>query len=305
MALPLHSREIAQVVAELAERVRQIERPRGPAREDLVSTGSGRFDRLLRGCWRTGRTAEEKGTVPFCSEDPAKLGQSPAIWRQPSGEGGLRRGMLVEWLAGGGADGAGTLAMIAAREAARAGGAIVVVDLWGRFYPPAVVRLGIELETLVVVRPTSDEDHAWALDQVLRTRGVAAAWCTVDEQDDHTLRRWQLAAETSGVIGLLVRPERVRHDPSWAELRLLVEPVAQPHRPLRNRRVRVTLLRSRGGQMGRSVEVEIPTPEIPCEDRLRQSEPRTDRRDTRHGTRAVHLDSRVAAAKAGRRSRRA
>jgi hypothetical protein len=213
--------------------------------------------------------------------------------------------MLVEWLAGGGADGAGTLAMIAARQAACSGGAIVVVDRAGLFYPPAVVRLGIEPQTLLVVRPASDEDHAWTLDQVLRTRGVAATWCMVEDQDDHTLRRWQLAAETSGVIGLLVRPERVRHDPSWAELRLLVEPVAQPHRGLRNRRVRVTLLRSRGGQIGRSVELDIPTPETPLEEPAQQPESRADRRDIRHETRLVHLASRVAAAKAGRRSRRA
>ena len=200
MASPLPSSGIAQVVAELTQRVRRLERGRLPGQEDAIPSGNRQLDRLL-------------------------------------GAGGFRRGTLVEWLAGPlaggatvasgatgaggaagacgatetcGATGAGTLALIAAREAARAGGAIVVVDRAGLFYPPAAVRLGIDLETLIVVRPESDGDQAWALDQVLRTRGVAAAWCLLEKQDDHTLRRWQLAAETSGVLGLLVRPADAR-----------------------------------------------------------------------------------------------
>jgi hypothetical protein len=157
------------------------------------------------------------------------------------------------------------------------------------------------LEQLILVRPTSTEDHAWAMDQVLRTRGVAAVWALVEEQDDHTLRRWQLAAETSGALGLLVRPARVRDEPSWAELRLLVEPITGA-RLGRGRRVRVTLARSRAGPAGRAVEVEIPTPDV-LADELPDKQRHADRRDGNHETRAVHLASSLAAAKAGRRSR--
>ncbi len=219
MALPCHSRDIAEVVAALAEQVRRLEGARRPVAEGVISSGCGPLDRLLP-------------------------------------ERGLRRGTLVEWLGGPGS-GAGLLALIAAGQAAVGGGALVVVDRRRLFYPPAAVRLGIDLEKLIVVRPECEMDHAWALDQVLRTRGVAAVWCEPAEQDDHTLRRWQLAAESSGVLGLLVRDPRARDEPSWAELRLLVEPIAQPHdgtpgqsprgQPTarRERRVRVTLLRSR------------------------------------------------------------
>jgi protein ImuA len=268
MALPLHSREIAQVVAELSQRVRQIERPRPPAGDGLVSSGDGRLDRLLP-------------------------------------EGGFRRGTLVEWLAAGDGSGAGTLALIAAREAAADGGAIVVIDPGGMFYPPGAVRLGIDLQQLIVVRPADETDRAWALDQVLRTRGVAAVWCPVDAQDDHTLRRWQLAAETSGVVGLLVRPASLRHEPSWAELRLLVEPRAASRRAGRTRRLRVTLTRSRAGRVGRAVELEIAPPETRCGELFRPAESRASRQGTRDETRFVHLASSVAAAKTRRRSRRA
>jgi hypothetical protein len=268
MALPCHSREIAQVVAELADRVRQLEHRRRPAGEAAITSGHQRLDRLLP-------------------------------------DAGFRRGTLVEWLSAGPGSGAGTLGLIAAREAAAQGGAIVVIDREGLFYPPAAVRLGIELARLIVVRPASAEDHDWAWDQVLRTPGVAALWGSVPAQDDHTLRRWQLAAETSGAIGLLVRPQAVRHDPSWADLRLLVEPVAAPRGAGRNRRLRITPLRLRGGRAGRSVELEVPTPETPLVEPPESSPSQVRRRGSLDETRPVHLASALAAAKTRRRSRRA
>jgi hypothetical protein len=38
------------------------------------------------------------------------------------------------------------------------------------------------------------------------------------------MRRWQLAAASSGAVGLLVRPDAVRCEPSWAEARLAISP---------------------------------------------------------------------------------
>ena len=111
------------------------------------------------------------------------------------GTGGFRRGTLVEWLAAGQGSGAEALALTAAREACRQGGA------------------------------------------------AAVAW--PERPDGRTLRRWQLAAEKSGALGLLIRPDSARNEPSWAEVRLLVEPLPvrllQSHR----RRLKIHLLRCR------------------------------------------------------------
>ncbi len=262
MALPLDCREITDVVADLALRVRALEGARLTGRSGVVSSGLRRLDHLLP-------------------------------------EGGLRRGTLVEWLGAGAASGAGTLALIAARELARQGGAVVVIDREAQFYPPGAIRLGIELEQLIVVRPASDEDGAWAVDQVLRTRGVAAVWCAVARQDDHTLRRWQLAAETSGAVGLLLRPDAVRHDPSWADLRLLVEPLVRTRRAGRQRQQRITLLRSRSGQAGRTIELELPAP-----DALQSEQPASPApgRGPTDETRPMPVASPLAAAKARRRA---
>jgi hypothetical protein len=103
---------------------------------------------------------------------------------------------------------------------------------------------------------SAQADNLWALDQALRCPGVAAALAWPEKLDGRTFRRLQLAAEQGGGLGLLVRPERVRHEPSWAEVRLVVEPLpaVAPHAP---RRLKVELLRSRGGANGGSVEVEL------------------------------------------------
>ncbi|MEX0678225.1 MAG: hypothetical protein WD063_14185, partial [Pirellulales bacterium] len=242
----------ASVLESLAEQVRSLEGARWVDSREVISTGSPALDRLLP-------------------------------------EGGFRRGALVEWLSGGPAGGAATLALLAARGALAAGGVLVVIDHRGLFYPPAAARLGIALENTIVVRPAGILDHAWALDQALRSRGVAAVWCSVEKPDNRTLRRLQLAAETSGVVGFLLRFEDARHEPSWAELRLGVEPIAQPHAG-RSRRLRVELLRSRAGPAGGAVELEIPT---------LQEAPRTEnhpagRRGINHETRPVHLASQLA-----------
>ena len=114
--------------------------------------------------------------------------------------------------------------MLAAREACRNGGVLVVLDRRREFCPPAAVRLGIEPEQFVVVHAESAADNDWAMDQVLRSPAVAAVLAWPERLDGRTFRRWQLAVEQGGGLGLLLRPAAARADPSWADVRLLVEP---------------------------------------------------------------------------------
>jgi protein ImuA len=196
-------------------------------------------------------------------------------------EHGFRLGTLVEWLSSGPGDGAATLAFRAAARAADGDGrTVVVVDASGEFYPPAVIAQGIEPARLIVVHPDNKADHTWALDQALRCPAVAAAVAWPDQSarhveheesvgcarptrqrnsklDGRNFRRLQLAAEQGGGLGLLIRPDAVRGEPSWADVRLLVEPLRSASHYGRPRRMRVVLLRCRGGLGERAVEVEI------------------------------------------------
>jgi hypothetical protein len=93
-----------ELVDSLREEIARLEEARRPASEAVVSSGFGPLDQLL----------------------PAR---------------GFHRGTLVEWLASGDGSGVESMAVSAAREACREGGALVVFDPTREFYPPAAVRL--------------------------------------------------------------------------------------------------------------------------------------------------------------------
>lgn len=193
--------------------------------------------------------------VPFCligsraATDAAENGKdAPGVPLE------FRWGTLVEWLSAAPGGGAQTLAVCTAREACRQGGVLVVLDRCGSFYPPAAVRMGIEPEKMLVVRTGKPSDYFWALDQALRCPAVAAALAWPEKLDGHTFRRLQLAAEEGDTLGLLIRLSHARGEPSWADLRLLVEPL--PSRD-NGRRLKIEVLRSRGSTGGGSVELEV------------------------------------------------
>jgi protein ImuA len=192
------------------------------ARETLVSS-------LRREVARLEMSRPPEDERPISTGSPALDGLLPA--------GGLRRGTLVEYLTEEpGGNGAGTLALGAAREACQEGRALVVVEArseirgqrseigGGRFYPVVAAGWGIDLAKVLVLRPTSEADAVWALDQALRCRGVGAVWAACDRLDMRNFRRLQLAAECGGTVGLLIRPARLRGQPTWADIQWMVSP---------------------------------------------------------------------------------
>jgi protein ImuA len=168
--------------------------------------------------------------------------------------GGLRRGNLVEYLADDAASGAGALAFAAAREACDDGKRMVVIDRAGKFYPLVVAAWGFELAQLILLRPGNNADTLWALDQALRCPGVGAVLAERDARlDARDFRRLQLAAESAGTLGVLIGPAVLRGQPTWADVRWLIEP-----QPSRDRwRVLITLLRCRGGTGGANLNLEL------------------------------------------------
>ena len=205
--------------------------------------------------------------------------------------GGLRHGMLVEWIGKargveqqasrieerrkiGGGSSAATLGLLSAREACREGGVLVVVDRSQTFYPPAAAAWGVDLERLIIVRPQNVRDELWAAVQALRSPVVAALWARIERLDSRAFRRLQLAAEAGRTLGVLVRPASARGQPSWADVRLEISPLsvvrspwpmmkmqrttgngqrASPHR----RRVSVHVLHCHPGRAGGSATLEI------------------------------------------------
>jgi hypothetical protein len=114
---------------------------------------------------------------------------------------------------------------VLASQPAVGDGLWVFVDHLHQYHAPGLAALSLDLQRVVFVRPQRQTDVLWAAEQALRTRGVGAVVCEFDRLSTAAFRRLQLAAETGGTLGILLRPERVRHQPSWAEHRLLVSPL--------------------------------------------------------------------------------
>lgn len=222
---------------------------------------------------------------------------------------GLVSGQLIEWLVEQPGSGAGTLAMVVAWQACGCDGRVLVVaDRARHFYPPAAAAWGIDLKQLIVLRAQSERDELWALVQSLRCPGVAAIWAPLDRLDQRSFRRLQLAAEEGGGLGLLLRPASVRGKPTWSDIQLLVQPRPSPRAPFgessasRGRRLRVELVRCRGGEAGQGA-VELEMDEVTGI--IREAAATRQAIVSNHETHSRYLAAQLAHSAPGRRSARA
>jgi hypothetical protein len=225
----------------------------------------GRYETVLS---TAGAAAFSSGTFSSDESSSGTFSSGTAAIDRLLPGGGLRHGMLVEWLAKQTASGAATLSLLSAREASRLGGLVVVIDRRQTFYPPAAAAWGLDLDRLIVVHPQTARDELWAAVQSLRSPVVAAVWATLQRIDDRAFRRLQLAAETGHTLGLLVRPANARGQPSWADVRLWTASMEQGTRSRELLHARsmlhafyrcayVRILHCRGGRSDGSVCLEI------------------------------------------------
>ena len=134
---------------------------------------------------------------------------------------------------------------------------IVLIDALGDFYPPAARQHGIEFDRLIVLRPGNERDAFWAVDQSLRCPAVAVVIAPLTRLDDLLSRRLQLAAESSGCMGLILRSAR-RRTKSFAAIQMLLESV--DHRAAEKpaaRPCRITLLSVREGMPTEPLLVDL------------------------------------------------
>ncbi|MEY2611363.1 MAG: hypothetical protein RL069_174 [Planctomycetota bacterium] len=105
------------------------------------------------------------------------------------------------------------------REWLATGKYLVMVDTQLSWSAPALRAMQIPLERVILIRPDQGADWIWGIDQALRSRAVGALIASVDRLDDRVARRWQLAVENGGGLGIFLR-DRVmaKRYPSWAEV---------------------------------------------------------------------------------------
>ncbi len=171
---------------------------------------------------------------------------------------GVRLGTLMEWLEADGdgvasTSGATTLALAVAVHLQSANELserrpVVLVDRTRSFYPPSIMPwlesaqpilpqsssnvrsrwskkntvTSREEQLFYIVYPANEADEFWAIDQLLRCPSIAAVVGWPARVSSIAMRRWQLAARSSGAVGLFVRPSNSRREPTWAEARIQV-----------------------------------------------------------------------------------
>ena len=208
---------------------------------------------------------------PGDAPEPISTG-CPPLDKALARAGGITRGSLLEYVNGSGSSTATSLALLAAQEAGRAGGAIVLVDRARTFYPPAAAAWGIAMDRVVMIHPANEKDELWALDQALRCSHVAAAVGWPQRIDSITFRRFQLAVERSGCLGVMVRPTEAMREPSWADFRMSVSPLmhqdqrspsnqqgptSSVHRDSRCWRLQLKILKCRGNVPQKTIKLQV------------------------------------------------
>ncbi len=169
---------------------------------------------------------------------------------------GVSPGGIVEWLVAGQGAGALTSAFQIMLQSSARRGVWAIVDSARECYAPALSGWGIDLSRVLVLRPSGVPEVCWSIEQCLRCSGVSATWAWVDDRIPARVhRRWQLAAEVGGGVGLFFRPNTARREPIWADLRLLVTPQAGGGGE--SRRANIEVLYRRGGRGGSTRSWEI------------------------------------------------
>jgi protein ImuA len=190
-----------------------------------------------------GRAQHDANAIPVCEELPLP-------------GGGLARAAVHEVLTTAPGSGTAFCAMLLART----GGTVLWIAAGQDgllAWPPGLARHGLAPANLVLVRAERWSDALWAMEEALRCPAVTGALLALDPDpaagdnrlDLTATRRLQLAAETGGALGLLLRPDAAGAEHSAAATRWRVGSLGAGQ-GLEDPCWQLELLRVRGGRPG-------------------------------------------------------
>jgi protein ImuA len=199
---------------------------------------------------------ELRGRLGLFSFQPDAWAARSAAGGDALSELGVRPGGVVEWLVESEGSGAVAAALHLMSRSNRGRGVSAFVDPAREFYVPAFSGWGIRPSDALVIQPTTLHETCWAIEQCLRCPGVSATWAWVDERiPPRVHRRWLLAAEAGGGVGMFFRTDLAKRQPAWADLRLRVRPRTGGEGD--SRQVNIDVLYRRGGLGGGAQVWEI------------------------------------------------
>jgi cell division inhibitor SulA len=144
-----------------------------------------------------------------------------------------------------------SLVLPALRALAPEAGWIVLVAPPGRVHAPAWLARGVPLSRLLVVQ-AGGQDAAWACEQLLGSRALAALLAWLPSCPPRQLRRLQVAAGQTEALCLVFRPASAARHPSPAPLRIAL--AGSP------RGLQVEILKRRGPPLAAPLQLAIERP---------------------------------------------
>lgn len=197
----------------------------------VAGVGESRLDRVSR-LSREIRTLETAGRPGGVRVSSGSVGMDRCL---PGG--GYAKGSMLELVHGGMSHRRGLfcgmglmgLGVRIAKEWVSDGKYLVILDRDRQFYAPGVAAMGVPLERLIVLQPSSESDAIWGMDQALRNSAVGAVVAWVHRLEDRVARRLQLATEHGGGLGVLLRDfHSSRTSPSWSDVQWRVRGSDRP-----------------------------------------------------------------------------
>lgn len=110
-------------------------------------------------------------------------------------------------------------------------------------YPPALAAGGVRLSRLLMAQAGDAIDVLWGMEQALRSGSCRAVLGWADKTSERSLRRLQLAAESTRAWAVLYRPAHCLEQASPAALRLRLTAVAEG--------LEIDVRKNRGGRPSR------------------------------------------------------
>ena len=131
-------------------------------------------------------------------------------------------------------------------------------------YAPALEAAGIDISKMLLIHPKDHKEALWALERASRSGScsITLGWLDDKQLTLKDTRRLQLAARQGNTLCCLFRPEQAAAQASMAELRLKLTPAATKANASQEaeNRVRVDVLKRRGGWPVTDLEVAFPGP---------------------------------------------
>jgi protein ImuA len=86
--------------------------------------------------------------------------------------------------------------------------AIAWVGAARNLFPPALAQFGINPSQILFIHPRKQKDLLWTIEEVMKCEAITAVISEIPEFSFMASRRLQLAVETSGVTGFILRKEQ-------------------------------------------------------------------------------------------------